>query len=120
LHDHTFTDPAAVPSDQNIPPPPKARQNRHTNTAKSRHPETAVYVQVSSQRTEPEAKTAFTSLQATFPTVLGNQQPIIRRADLGSKGIYYRAVIGPYVATQADQLCNNLKAAGGQCLIQSF
>ena len=52
-------------------------------------------VQLSSQKTESEAQSSFRSLQAKFPNELGSRQPIIRRADLGSKGVFYRTMIGP-------------------------
>jgi len=77
------------------------------------------YVQVSSQRSESEAQAAFRSLQAKFPDQLGGRQPSIHKADLGAKGTYYRAMVGPFAnAGEASQLCSNLKAAGGQCLVQ--
>ena len=47
-------------------------------------------VQLSSQKTEAEAQASFRSLQAKFPSELGSRQPLIRRADLGSKGVFYR------------------------------
>jgi hypothetical protein len=76
-------------------------------------------VQVSSQRSEAEAEAAFRSLQAKYPSQLGGRQPMIRRADLGSKGIYYRALVGPFAnAGEAGSLCQSLKSAGGSCLIQ--
>ena len=77
------------------------------------------YVQVSSQRSEGEAQAAFRSLQAKFPDQLGGRQPSIHKADLGAKGTYYRAMVGPFAnASEASQLCSSLKAAGGQCLVQ--
>jgi hypothetical protein len=77
------------------------------------------YVQVSSQRSESEAQAAFRSLQAKFPDQLGSRQPSIHRVDLGAKGTYYRAMVGPFAnAGEAGQLCSSLKAAGGQCLVQ--
>jgi len=77
------------------------------------------YVQVSSQRSEGEAQSAFRSLQAKFPDQLGGRQPSIHKADLGAKGTYYRAMVGPFAsAREASQLCASLKAAGGQCLVQ--
>ena len=76
------------------------------------------YVQVASQRSEAEAQASFRSVQAKFPNVLGARQAVIRRADLGDKGVYYRAQVGPLSAEQANEICSNLKAAGGQCLIQ--
>lgn len=76
-------------------------------------------VQVSSQRSEAEAQSSFRDLQAKYPDVLGGRSPIIRRADLGAKGIYFRAMVGPFTsADQATELCSNLKAAGGSCLVQ--
>jgi hypothetical protein len=76
-------------------------------------------VQLTSQRSEAEAQSAFRSLAAKYPTQLGGQQPIIRQADLGSKGIYYRALVGPFASMeQAAGLCSSLKAAGGTCLVQ--
>jgi cell division septation protein DedD len=76
-------------------------------------------VQVSSQRSEADAQASFRSLQEKFPSQLGDRTAIVRRADLGAKGIYYRALTGPFAsAGDADQFCSSLKAAGGQCIIQ--
>src|SRR5215510_7483327 len=77
------------------------------------------YVQISSQRSESEAQAAFRGLQAKFPDQLGGRQPSIHKVDLGAKGTYYRAMVGPFAnASEASQLCSSLKAAGGQCLVQ--
>lgn len=76
-------------------------------------------VQVSSQRSEAEAQSSFRSLQAKFPGVLGGRQALVRRADLGEKGVYYRAMVGPFGnSDEATRFCTSLKAAGGQCIIQ--
>ena len=76
-------------------------------------------VQVSSQRNEADAKASFRALQAKFRSVLGSRRALIKRADLGSKGVYYRAMVGPFgTSEEAVQFCSNLKSAGGQCLIQ--
>jgi cell division septation protein DedD len=75
-------------------------------------------VQLSSQKTESEAQSSFRSLQAKFPNELGSRQPIIRRADLGTKGVFYRTMIGPFASAQeASQFCATYKAAGGQCVV---
>jgi len=79
----------------------------------------AYAVQVSSQRSEAEAKASFQELRAKFPKELGGREPIVRRADLGDKGVYYRALVGPFASMEeAAGLCSSLKAAGGTCLIQ--
>jgi cell division septation protein DedD len=76
-------------------------------------------VQITSQRSEAEAKASFQELRAKFPNQLGGHQPIIRRADLGAKGTYYRALVGPFASSeQAAALCSGLKAAGGSCIVQ--
>jgi hypothetical protein len=82
-------------------------------------PTNGYLVQVSSQRSETDAQTSYRSLQTKFPDVLGQRPPVIKRADLGDKGIYYRAMVGPFgTPDEAVQLCNNLKTAGGQCVVQ--
>lgn len=74
-------------------------------------------VQVSSQRSESDAQASFKALQDKY-SQLRSRQPIIRRADLGTKGIYYRALVGPFGSSdEANQFCGGLKQAGGQCII---
>ncbi len=65
------------------------------------------FVQVSSQRSEAEAQAAFRSLQAKFPSQLGGRSAQIHKADLGAKGTYYRAMVGPFAnAAEAGELCS--------------
>jgi hypothetical protein len=76
-------------------------------------------VQVSSQRSEADARASFKVLQHKFPSSFGSRTPLIKRADLGSRGVYYRAMVGPFgTSEQAVQFCGNLKSAGGQCVVQ--
>ena len=58
-------------------------------------PGSGAFVQVSSQRSEGEAQAAYRSLQAKYPNQLNGRELSIQKADLGSKGTYYRAMIGP-------------------------
>jgi hypothetical protein len=74
-------------------------------------------VQVTSQRSEADAQASFRSLQQQFPAVLGNRQPVIRRADLGERGTYYRAQIPFASQNEASEFCSSLKSAGGQCVV---
>jgi hypothetical protein len=76
-------------------------------------------VQLSSQKTEADAQASYRVLQSKYPALLGNRQAIIRRVDLGEKGVFYRAQVGPFAsADEASDFCGSLKAAGGQCLVQ--
>ena len=45
---------------------------------------------------EADAQASFRALQSKFPNVLGSRSPVIKRADLGEKGVYYRAMVGPF------------------------
>jgi SPOR domain len=76
-------------------------------------------VQVSSQKNEADAQSSYRVLQGKFPGVLGSRAPVIKRADLGEKGVYYRAMVGPFGSPdEASQFCGSLKSAGGQCVVQ--
>ena len=75
-------------------------------------------VQLSATRSESEAQAAFRTMQAKY-SVLGGRQPLIRRKDLGERGIFYAAQVGPFVVKRdADQLCEKLKSAGSTCFVQ--
>ena len=76
-------------------------------------------VQVSSQKNEADAQASYRVLQGKFPSVLGSHSAVIKRADLGEKGVYYRAMVGPFGSPdEASQFCGSLKSAGGQCVVQ--
>jgi hypothetical protein len=76
-------------------------------------------VQVAAQKTEADAASTWQQLQQKYPAVLGGQQAAIRRVDLGERGVFYRAQVGPFgTRAQASEVCQSLKAAGGECVIQ--
>jgi hypothetical protein len=112
-------------ANQAAPAPAAEPRTRVANTnpvqtAPSTAPAGGGYVvQVSSQRSEADAQASFRALQGKFPAVLGSHDPLIKRADLGEKGVYYRAMVGPFgTSEEASQFCGNLKSAGGQCVVQ--
>jgi cell division protein FtsN len=44
--------------------------------------------------------------------------PQIQQADLGAKGVFYRVRVGSWSARKdAVDLCEKLKAAGGNCFV---
>ena len=76
-------------------------------------------VQLSSQRSEAEAQAAFKALQGKFPDQLSDRTATIKRVDIPAKGIYFRTLVGPFGSSdEAATFCTELKAAGGQCLMQ--
>ena len=75
-------------------------------------------IQVSSQDSEAAALAAYEILQAKFPAVLGSHATTVKRADSIS-GIRYLAMVGPFsTADEAFDVCEKLKAAGGECTVQ--
>ncbi len=128
--------PAKQPPRAAAPPPaPAANANASANSPLSLSPQQQAapqrsaaappaaasgnyVVQVSSQRSEADAQSSYRALQSKYPSVLGSRSASIRRADLGDKGVYYRAMVGPFGSSEdATRLCDSLKAAGGQCNI---
>ena len=74
-------------------------------------------IQMSSQRTEEGARATFKDLQARYAKIIGGYDVSIQRADLGDKGVFYRARIGPFSAADAKRLCDDIKVSGGDCLL---
>ena len=102
-------------------PDPAPARVAATNPAQAAAPAASggYLVQVSSQKNEADAQASYRALQTKFPSVLGPHSSLVKRVDLGEKGVYYRAYAGPFGSSEeAVQVCNNLKSAGGQCLIQ--
>jgi cell division septation protein DedD len=112
--------PQAAPPAAAAPPAPSRMAS--TNPTQQAAPVASgggYVVQVSSQRSEGDAQASFRALQTKFPSVLGSRAPLIKKADLGDKGTYYRAMVGPFGSQEeASQVCGNLKSAGGQCVVQ--
>jgi len=75
---------------------------------------TSGYVAVlSSQKSRMDALKAFADLQQKYGDVLSSKTPDVQEANLGDKGIWYRAVVGPPVSRDdASGICSQLKAAG--------
>ena len=74
---------------------------------------------MASERSAADADPVFRSLQAKLPNQLGGREPIVRRADLGAKGICYRTMVGSFASLEkAAGMCRTLKAAGGNCRVQ--
>jgi hypothetical protein len=115
--------PAAV---RDLPPPvASSAPQRQANAAPAAPAPRAsaggrFHVQVSSQKSEADAQASYRSIQSRYSSVLGGQPHVVRRADLGAKGVYYRAMVGPFGSRdEAVQLCSSLKSAGGDCVVQA-
>jgi cell division septation protein DedD len=75
------------------------------------------YVQVSSQRTEDAAHATYKDLQTRYPSILGKYDVSLQQATVPTRGTFYRVRVGPFSATDAQRLCDDLKSAGGDCVL---
>ncbi|WP_422383211.1 SPOR domain-containing protein [Roseibium album] len=98
-------------------PAPAATTSDGTSTSGS-IPSGTYIVQVTSQRSVSAASDAFAGLQRRYPGVLGNRNAVIVSADLGDRGVYYRARIPTNSREDANRLCESLTAAGGECFVR--
>ena len=78
-------------------------------------------VQVGSKKTVRDALLTFSDMQQTYPRLLASYRPMVQKADLGSKGVWYRLRIGPISDKDvATKLCGRLKSLGHpDCLVMA-
>ena len=76
-------------------------------------------VQISASHNKADAQASLRGLEAKYRHQLGGQHTMVRRVDLGTKGVYYRAMVGPFASSEAARhMCSKLRAAGASCLVQ--
>ncbi len=74
-------------------------------------------VQVASAGSEDAAWTTWKNMQKRFK-VLANKSPVVVKADLGTRGIFYRVRLSGFDdQTAAKSECNTLKSKGVSCFI---
>ena len=77
----------------------------------------AAYVQMASQRSEEAARQSAQAVATRYGVLFGGVSPEIQRVDLGERGIYYRVLVPAASRESAANICTNVKAAGGDCLL---
>jgi len=77
------------------------------------------YVQLSSQREEATARQSMAILGARYDNLLGGAKLEIQRASLADKGIFYRVRLPASSLANANQICANIKQAGGDCFVRT-
>lgn len=112
--------PKATPkAKEKTAPPPAKPETLMARTAGPRKAPAAVYmVQLAAVRTPERAREEWARLQKKHKILLGSLQLSLIRADLGTKGVFYRLRAGP-LATQsaARKLCGELARRKVGCLI---
>src|SRR5262245_2931721 len=116
--------PPSAPAAEAAPPPARKAAAAPAAPAREAAPpkvssavvtaSTTGYVAVlSSQKSRMDALKAFADLQQKYGDVLSSKTPDVQEANLGDKGVWYRAVVGPPVSRDAASgICSQLKAAG--------
>lgn len=74
------------------------------------------YAQLASLRTEDEARAAAQGMVTRYGPVFGGANLEVQRVDLGQRGIYYRVRVPAGSLQDANNICVNVKAAGGDCV----
>ncbi|MFN4143415.1 SPOR domain-containing protein [Aestuariivirga sp.] len=74
-------------------------------------------VQLASATTEEAAWSTWKKMKARHKA-LSSHEPVVVRADLGSKGVFYRVrLVGYDTQTDAGKTCSRLKAKGVKCYV---
>lgn len=73
------------------------------------------YVQLASQRSEADARASAQAMVTRFGPLFGGANLEVQRVDLGERGIYYRVRVPANSRQDANTICTNVKAAGGDC-----
>ena len=111
---------SALPSASGAPGPQVAAAAPATARAAAKPRVTegdGFFVELSAPRTAAEAQSILQALKSKY-AVLKGHEPAIRRKDEGQRGVIYAVQLGPFESRDdADQLCNQLKTAGGICFV---
>lgn len=115
---------AALPA-ASAPPPAAAAAPAAAAPAAAPAPTTGSFppgsyvVQVAASRNEQDARSTAASISQRYAAALGSYAPVVERADLGDRGIYYRVGLGP-MSSQSDagSLCARLKSSGLDCFVR--
>ncbi len=101
---------APVPSS----PAPASRSASLTPAEPTATPTGGYWVSLKSANDEKAIQKDLTVLTDKYKSVLGDVQVTSKIADLGAKGVHYRAVAGPISSRQeALELCQKIKGVGG-------
>ena len=73
-------------------------------------------VQLGISNSEDRAQAAFNQFRDRYASIIGNANPIVRRAEVNGNTIY-RVRVGPYDLASANSVCDRIKNAGGDCFV---
>jgi hypothetical protein len=77
----------------------------------------AAYVQLSSSPSEGDAQASLRAMSNRYGSLFGGNALSIQAADLGQKGTWYRVRLPAASLGEAQRICANIKANGGDCIV---
>ncbi len=76
---------------------------------------------LASYKSEANVDTGWKQLQSQLSGLIGDMTPVVKRVDLGSKGIFYRLHAAPVASKAAAvDLCKKIKARGAYCKVEAL
>ncbi|MEM1086875.1 MAG: SPOR domain-containing protein [Pseudomonadota bacterium] len=104
----------AAPSPMlDVPDPVSVIESRFAKTG-------SFQVQLAALRSDSAARSAWANLKNKHDVLFSGASLDIQRADLGSRGVFYRLRIGKFeTRNAANALCSDYKAVGGDCIVVS-
>jgi hypothetical protein len=109
---------SAPPTPVNIvapPPAPIAQPVQQTTSVSSQAVVSNSYVQLASLRAQDVADETAAALQRRYSSALGGGSLVVRRVDLGDRGIFFRVLLPTASLGEASAVCTNIQNSGGDC-----
>ncbi|MEP7241731.1 MAG: SPOR domain-containing protein, partial [Devosia sp.] len=76
----------------------------------------AAYVQISSTPSEADANSQLKTATARYGSAFGGAKLVVQAANLGAKGTWYRVRLPASSLSDANRICAQIKAQGGDCI----
>jgi hypothetical protein len=73
------------------------------------------FIHLASQRTEEDALATANQIAARFGPLFDGESLEVQKADMGSRGMYYRVRVPAASHERAAEICGEIKAGGGDC-----
>jgi hypothetical protein len=112
---------SAAPLDPSLPFGPACRRlpvAASAAVAMASRPDQPWGIQVAGGAQRDAAVRQWQRLQQNFPSLLGQQEPVISRVRTAHRpGGMHAVRIGAQTRSEADSLCERLRAAGGSCVV---
>ncbi|MBI2256690.1 MAG: SPOR domain-containing protein [Proteobacteria bacterium] len=117
-----YQGPTAATTDAPVGAAPATAETQPSETQVAALPSadapSGIRLQLASVPNEADVDGEWQRLQKRLGNALDGQQLQVERADLGTKGVFYRLQIGPFAdRAAAKAACKEIKAAGGDCLL---